>query len=201
MRKIIRVTAVAGALLCALTAGSTGADAQDRPAEQALPAAAAIVWNYDGVFRIHSSANDRCLDADEGTLNDNRTKVQLWNCGDNSDTNQLWKVYESSDHVYEAFLNVAGGRWLDADKNTIHGNGTTVQLWEWAGGWNQVWLKNCGAYCTFGTADDEGRDPQDVPRLLDADSNTIGGNGTKVQLWQDVGGSNQHWYFELVQAP
>jgi len=36
---------------------------------------------------------------------------------------------------------------------------------------------------------------------LDADSNTIGGNGTKVQLWQDVGGSNQHWYFELVQAP
>lgn len=29
---------------------------------------------------------------------------------------------------------------------------------------------------------------------LDADTNTIGANGTKVQLWQCLGDSNQNWY-------
>jgi hypothetical protein len=212
MCKKIRVATVVGVALCALAAGATGAYAQatahPRATAQAghdrLPghaAAAAITWNYDGVFRIHSSANGRCLDADELTNGGNGTKVQLWNCGDDSDTNQLWRVYESSDNVFETFRNVASGRWLDADKNTIGGNGTKVQLWEWAGDWNQVWRKNCSAYCTFGTADPGGRDSQGAPRLLDADANTIGGNGTKVQLWEWAGGSNQHWYFELVQAP
>lgn len=186
MRKIIRGMTVVAVALCALTAGVTGADARTP----------GIAWNYDGIFRIHNSFNDRCLDADESTPGLNGTKVQLWNCGDNTDTNQLWRVYESTDNVYEKFQNVQTSQYLDADTNTIDHNGTKVQLWSKFDVVNQMWRKDCSAYCTFATADFRGEN-----RILDADSNTIGGNGTKVQLWQDLGGSNQHWYFELVQAP
>ena len=216
MLRTLHVATVVGVVLCALAAGATGVYAQAtarpglvsamtetghvQPTAKAVPAAAAatprISLNFDGVFRIHSSANGRCLDADTNTLGGDGTKVQLWNCGDNTHTNQLWYVYESPDNVFEAFQNVASRQWLDADKNTIGGNGTKVQLWHDLPVANQLWLKNCGAYCRFATADPDG-----AARVLDADSKTLGGNGTKVQLWEDLGGPNQHWYFELVQAP
>ena len=45
-------------------------------------------WTYDGSNRMVNQASGRCLDADLGTINQNGTKVQVWDCG--SGTNQQW---------------------------------------------------------------------------------------------------------------
>jgi hypothetical protein len=45
-------------------------------------------WTYDANFRMVNQASGRCLDADLGTINQNGTKVQVWDCG--SGTNQQW---------------------------------------------------------------------------------------------------------------
>ena len=37
-------------------------------------------------------------------------------------------------------------------------------------------------------------------RCLDADAGTIGGNGTRVQLWDCWGGRNQDWSFDISQT-
>jgi hypothetical protein len=60
-----------------------------------------------------------------------------------------------------------------------------------------------GDYCFTGTkalcckypppAPSEIRSTVSPNRCLDADLGTIGGNGTKVQLWDCLGGSNQQW--------
>jgi ricin-type beta-trefoil lectin protein len=45
-------------------------------------------WVYDGSYRMVNQASGRCLDADLGTINQNGTKVQVWDCG--TGTNQQW---------------------------------------------------------------------------------------------------------------
>ncbi|MDQ0379711.1 RICIN domain-containing protein [Amycolatopsis thermophila] len=81
------------------------------------------------------------------------------------------------------------GRCLDADLNTINGNGTKVQLWdcnEYAA--NQAWYirQIPEGYYRF----------QNVysGRYLDADLNTINRNGTKLQLWDYVAGGSNQWF-------
>lgn len=93
---------------------------------------------------------------------------------------------------YSSYLGVSirvdnsagGGRCLDADTNTIGGNGTKVQLWDCSGAKNQHWNR---------LSDSTIRNVWSG-RCLDADTNTIGANGTKVQLWDCNGWSNQAWY-------
>ncbi len=50
--------------------------------------AASQKWTYDGYNRMVNQASGRCLDADLGTINQNGTKVQVWDCG--TGTNQEW---------------------------------------------------------------------------------------------------------------
>jgi Ricin-type beta-trefoil lectin domain/Ricin-type beta-trefoil lectin domain-like len=125
-----------------------------------------------------------CLDADASTINGNGTKVQLWDC--NGGGNQLWNMLSDG-----TILNVQSHRCLDADTNTIGGNGTKVQLWDCNGGPNQKWEWPGYAYgkSLLGSTN---RNAQSN-RCLDADANTIGGNGTKVQLWDCNGRQNQFW--------
>lgn len=80
-------------------------------------------------------------------------------------------------------------RCLDADLNTIGGNGTKVQLWTCNGNSaNQAWIitQIPEGYLRF----------QNVysGRYLDADLNTIGRNGTKIQLWDYVAGGKNQWF-------
>ena len=49
--------------------------------------AASQKWTYNGAQMINQ-ASGRCLDADLGTINQNGTKVQVWDCG--SGANQQW---------------------------------------------------------------------------------------------------------------
>lgn len=78
------------------------------------------------------------------------------------------------------------GRCLDADLNTINGNGTIVQLWDCNGQPQQQWV----------LGDDGSIRSVKNGRCLDADLNTINGNGTKVQLWDCNGQPQQRWYYD-----
>ncbi|MCO6003681.1 RICIN domain-containing protein [Actinoallomurus purpureus] len=145
---------------------------------------------YLGRFRIHSSYNNRCLDADLGTINGNGTRVQLWDCIA-ANRNQWWYAYGYGSYI--RFQNVFSGRYLDADLGTINGNGTRVQLWDFiSGNRNQWWpVVNYGSYSRIFNSYSG--------RYLDADLGTINANGTRVQLWDFISGNrNQWWYFERV---
>jgi len=142
----------------------------------------------------------RALDADTDTLGGNGTRVQLWDDAGSDAANQTW-VYTSTDTVgLYKINNLASGRSLDADSDTIGGNGTTVQLWDdlGTGQANQLWwLIDTGYYDV-----DSGNElfkwqNYQSGRVLDADSDTIAGNGTTVQLWDDLGvdAYNQDWEF------
>jgi hypothetical protein len=77
-------------------------------------------------------------------------------------------------------------RCLDADAGG-GGNGTTVQLWDCWGGWNQAWSfdSDNSIFSHFSA------------RCLDADTSGNGANGSKVQLWDCNGGANQKWTLTL----
>lgn len=91
-------------------------------------------------------------------------------------------------------------RCLDADLSSINGNGTKVQLWtclideNQTVPANQAWYiaQNPEGYFRF----------QNVysGRYLDADLNSIGRNGTKIQLWDFVAGGKNQW-FAVTENP
>ena len=82
---------------------------------------------------------------------------------------------------------------LDADTETIRENGTSIALWDDAGAdasnqqWSFAYTDTTGLYKLVNNASG---------RVLDADSDTIGDNGTHVQLWDDLGTDqdNQLWW-------
>jgi Ricin-type beta-trefoil lectin domain len=141
-------------------------------------------YSYQSASQINVAASNRCLDADAPTINGSGTIVQLWDC--NGGANQFWNMLSDG-----TIQNSASHRCLDADTNTIGGNGTKLQLWACWGGPNQKWEWPGYAFGT-GFLGSNSRNAQSH-QCLDADTNTIGGNGTKVQLWDCWGGLNQFW--------
>jgi hypothetical protein len=132
----------------------------------------------EGPARIISVYRD--LDADLGTLNQNGTKVQLWEWWGGQ--NQQW-LAEGGYIRNGTIVNVQSGKCLDADLGTLNQNGTKVQLWDCWGGQNQQWrVNNDGTIVNVQSG-----------KCLDADLGTLNQNGTKVQLWDCWGGSNQKW--------
>ncbi|MDH6139300.1 MULTISPECIES: RICIN domain-containing protein [Kitasatospora] len=90
----------------------------------------------------------------------------------------------------KAFTNNDGGQCLDGDRNTIPNNGAIVQLWSCNGWDNQSWYWTPVAgqpsgYYTLQNGE--------AMQCLDGDTNTIGKNGAKVQLWACNGWANQTW--------
>lgn len=91
-------------------------------------------------------------------------------------------------------------RCLDADLNTIGGNGTKVQLWDcisFPDGTvpaNQAWFitQIPEGFYRFQSAASG--------RYIDADLNTINRNGTKIQLWDFVPGGQNQW-FDVTTIP
>ena len=98
--------------------------------------------------------------------------------------------------VWFHIQNLADARFcLDADTRTMGAQSTKVQMYacNW-GAANQMWAQ---ARDTAGVLHllNAGRQ---VPKCLDADTLTLGGNGTKVQLWEcTTGARNQGWQFEM----
>jgi hypothetical protein len=168
-------------------------------AAKATPNAPKLKPNDTVVAKQYNFLSYRALDADTDTLGGNGTRVQLWDdAGDAA--NQAW-VFTSTDTVgLYKIDNLASGRSLDADADTIGANGTHVQLWDDLGNGqgNQLWwLIDTGYYDV-----DSGNElfkwqNYQSGRVLDADADGIAGNGTTVQLWDDlsVDAFNQDWEF------
>jgi len=151
-----------------------------------------------GPVPMMTSASLRCLDADVGTIGSNGTKIQLWGCDIPNAVNQGWYLdYRGGGHWL--IKNGRSGRCLDADAGTIGRNGTKVQLWDctpatnqFGYALNQVWYR----YEANGQSYWVNVDPRGSRRCLDADRGTIGGNGTKIQLWDCTpGAANQDWHY------
>ncbi|MFL6112423.1 MAG: RICIN domain-containing protein [Catenulispora sp.] len=90
------------------------------------------------VYTITNVGGDnKCLDADTGTINRNGTIVHLWPC--DSWVGQQWYIW--SPDGYQLHLeNEASGRYLDAATEKAGQNGDPVQLWDWNGGRaSQTW--------------------------------------------------------------
>jgi hypothetical protein len=77
--------------------------------------------------------NRKCLDADNGTIGGNGTRVQMWDC--NGWVNQQWLLF--GDHTIQ---NASSRRCLDGDTRTLPANGTKVQLWDCNNGAHQAWF-------------------------------------------------------------
>jgi hypothetical protein len=141
----------------------------------ALPASPASAVDSSTVyFMIRNAQSNRCLDAEASTINQNGTKIQLWDC--QFTPNQQW--YMDGEFI----RNRASNRCLDADTNNT-GNGGRVQLWDCHGGVNHRWFTT-GSYI---------RTRLSTGRCLDAEAGSIGNNGTRIQQYDCLGGNNQKW--------
>ncbi|GAA4038909.1 phospholipase A2 [Nonomuraea soli] len=138
---------------------------------------------------IPSSRSGRCLDAPRSSAA-NGTPVSLWDCNNQNRRNGVQTAaFRNIKGMGTLEFAVNGGRkCLDADLNTIGGNGTKVQLWDCNGQSQQFWIVTGKDHRGY-----EIRNGRDVTKCLDADLNTIGGNGTRVQLWDCNGQSQQRW--------
>jgi hypothetical protein len=160
-------------------------------ATSASPAAAAESVNGN----ITNFASLRCLDAKAEQLGRNGTEIQLWDCYGSGQLNQLWFKYIPGGTYRMQLRSRYDGRCLDADWQTIGSNGTNgtkVQLWDCYGAQqrNQLWyLELTPTFRVY-----QIRNVQSG-RCLDADYHGIGGNGTRVQLWDcyGPGSHNQLW--------
>lgn len=86
--------------------------------------------------------DDKCLDADTGTIGHNGTIVHLYPC-DNWIGQQWYISHPDEDQSILYLQNKASSRFLDAASEKAGQNGDPVQLWEWNGGRiSQAW----GAY-------------------------------------------------------
>ena len=150
-----------------------------RTFKQTMPIAAAyrasVFSSTDDGLRgqITSAATGRCLDLQDGALN-NGAGIQMWDC--NGLIQQQWG-FAITDGTISPLDN--------ASALTVVGNpvvdGAPVQLWSSEP--NQAWYFSNAALVTSNG------------KVLDA-VNFGTGNGTLLQVWDDLGGANQRWSFD-----
>jgi hypothetical protein len=85
-------------------------------------------WVYTNADTIVGNSPTGCLDDGAGQ---NGSRVFLATC--NGSLSQRWIPNGG------VLINGASGKCLDADLNTIGGQGTIVQVWSCSGGLNQIW--------------------------------------------------------------
>ncbi len=119
---------------------------------------------------VYNGAVSRCLDSGVPAF------AQLWNCS--SSIYQNWTLTRLGTIVGQSPTGC-----LDAGAGT---NGTGVPLVACNGSLSQKWHWNGVTIVS-----------QSSGRCLDADLGTIGSGGTKVQVWDCAGGTNQQWFFEF----
>ncbi|NUR28030.1 MAG: ricin-type beta-trefoil lectin domain protein [Catenulispora sp.] len=148
-----------------------------------------------GPFQIRDVYNDRCLDEPAqpgGAAAPNGTRLQLWDCYGRGQWNQQWYLYPDGRNRF-LLINAWDGKCVDAVWNG--GNGTWVVAWDCyydLRNLNQLWYVGPNSQPTGAIWKDSGR-------VLDPVWQEIGGNGTRTQLWDNVGNLTQQWrlvYFD-----
>ncbi len=168
-----------------------------RAATSSAPALAPSATVWFGEFTISNEASHRCLDADTTMGGVNGNKVQIWDC--NLMIQQDWNFWETSSgsNVYY-IVSQKYGKCLDQDLNTLPRNGTKVQLWDCNYQKQQLWYlpwmasgNRTSSWYQFFASSAHGS-------VLDADNSHGNANGSQVQLWQNLNGSNQYWHIGTV---
>jgi hypothetical protein len=158
-------------------------------AHSALPAGVPAAVIQPGPYQLSNTTttHSKCLDADKWPVDQDGTRVQLWDC--NGESQQQWYFWHLNSNNY-LIANARHGRILDADLNAICCNGARVQLWRHIpGNLNQtwwVWTDGLGLYI-------QNNHPLANRRVIDVDTNGHGANGTKIQLWTWNGENQQNW--------
>lgn len=182
MGKIKRIATALPALIAVAGIGLLAAG--PAAAAPGVPASGPQIWV------IHSSANGKCLDADNNHIHTLGDKIQLWDCWHGANQEWYWSGSE--------LVNVASGLCLDADNNHITAVPDTVQLWSCWNGPNQQWqvvvIQTNPAQPLITNAGSGGH-------CLDADPADINTNGDTVRLWSCTNFAiNQQWTWELVSG-
>jgi hypothetical protein len=179
---------------------STPLSSVTTPQTSVAPNATKVRPNDVHVAKVYNFYSYRALDADADSINRNGTRIQLWDDLGAGQANQSWSFTSTDTAGLYKITNNASGRALDADADSINRNGTRIQLWDDLGTSqaNQLWwLVDTG----YHDADNQKELYKWVNyasnRVLDADLDGIANNGTRVQLWDNLGvnGFNQDWEF------
>jgi hypothetical protein len=87
----------------------------------------------------------KCLDADDSQGFVDGAKVQLWSCFHDSvnHPNQWWNYGPPSNYTVLPLLWGGGAKVLDANNYgpSAGQNGDKIQIWQYLGGSNQIWLQ------------------------------------------------------------
>jgi hypothetical protein len=126
------------------------------------------------------------------TINQNHTKVQLYDCWGGA--NQKWMINPDG-----TIVNVQSGRCLDAELASINSNHTVVQLYDCWGGDNQKW--DWPAFNSNPRMEGGDNRNRQGHRCLDAELATINQNHTVIQLFDCWGGQNQYWTNPVPEIP
>src|SRR6266540_2701085 len=103
-----------------------------------LASAAPFVWEVHNIGYLPQKI---CLDADNSTLGQNGTVVQVWEC--NGWLNQAWAFEPVPDQPgFYTIRNLGHDKCLDADTGTIGRQGAVVQMWDCNGWKNQQWRQD-----------------------------------------------------------
>jgi hypothetical protein len=139
-----------------------------------------------GYYTLTNLTSNLCLDTGGGTTNG--SSCQQWANGTYVD-NQHWS-FTATDSGYYQMIDKASG--ICVDTGGLTANGAVMQLWYPSASYNQQWTFIATAPITNGN---HTLTPQNATgsRLDAYASGTT--NGTKVDIWQSNGGSNQNWSF------
>ena len=139
-------------------------------------------------------ANGKALDADRPNTYNNSCRVQIWDFVAGS-SNQQWDLEPVMEGgravpgVYQIYC-VASGKALDAHRPGANSNGGRVQLWDRvADAPSQQWVLGSVSGKWKVTA-------RPGNKVLDVTGGRTDVNGTDVQLWEYLGGTNQLWILE-----
>lgn len=136
-------------------------------------------------------ANGQVLEAESITYKNDGCKIQIQR--KRFTLNQIWEITDAGDGKFY-IKNVGANKNLDAHAGAVNTNGCKVQLWQvLPANINQKWVfqhAGSGRY-TIRCAASTGN------KVLDVTGAAIYTEGTAVQLWDGIGGTNQVWILEL----
>ena len=146
-----------------------------------------------GTFKIQNIYGGKCLDADGYTLHNARTKIQVWDCG-NQD-NQKWKLTPVDPFNGKKFkissANASAGSKVHTIDNKLGQAGADIGLTAYQGQ-NSEWL-----FTTTGTPNEYYITVVDARaganKYLDAASGSARKNGGVVFTYPSTTGGTQKW--------
>ncbi|ALG06023.1 RICIN domain-containing protein [Kibdelosporangium phytohabitans] len=148
-------------------------------------------------FQIRAQHSDKCIEVDGGVgaVQDGARVVQR-TCGDNKQSNQLWKLIDAGNGVYRVSA-LHSGKCLDVS-GAGTGDGVPIQQWACLGDnqtnqrWRIEWAVD-GGYYRFFPVHVYSRKCLDIAGSSTAD-------GTPVLQWECIGYQQANQKYRLISS-